>query len=296
MVGADLIEPFDHQRVGKVDGHRFDSNEQLPGSGGGLTHFANSQLIELSEFIANQGAHREHPIGVGVRSAAWNNENVPVEPPVSRYDFPDPRDARGDLVAIGGDLRPGTLLAAYRAGIFPMVTHEGELGWWSPEQRAILLPGDIAISRSLGQSVRRFRVSVNESFESVIEGCADPTRPGGWITPEFVSAYSELHGMGWAHSIEVWDREGTLVGGLYGVGIGGLFAGESMFHRARDASKVALVHLAVVMSGAESAMIDVQWQTPHLETLGCQVIGRGAYLDRLPELLAFESPFTTFSG
>ncbi|HEX9762929.1 MAG TPA: leucyl/phenylalanyl-tRNA--protein transferase, partial [Acidimicrobiia bacterium] len=173
---------------------------------------------------------------------------MPVEPMPSRFDLPTPADDDGDVVAVGADLAPGTLLQAYRKGMFPMNLPDGHLGWWSPVERAILPLGGLKVSRSLKKSVRRFTVTVDEDFEAVVAGCADPEREGAWITPEFVEAYVELNRLGWAHSIEVWDADGDLAGGLYGLAIGGLFAGESMFHRVRDASKVALFHLVVIMS------------------------------------------------
>lgn len=213
----------------------------------------------------------------------------------SRFELPDPRSAVGDVVAVGGDLAPGTLLQAYRKGMFPMHLSEGPLAWWSPVERAIIPLGGLKVSRSLRQSTRRYLVSVDEDFHGVIEGCAYSDRPGGWITEEFVDAYTELHHLGWAHSLEVWDVDGNLVGGLYGVGIGGLFAGESMFHAARDASKVALVHLVVIMNQG-GALLDVQWLTPHLETLGGVVIGRDEYLRRLPEALSAPGPFAFTDG
>jgi leucyl/phenylalanyl-tRNA--protein transferase len=215
---------------------------------------------------------------------------VPVEPLPSRFTLPDPKTVEGDVVAVGGDLAPGTILQAYRQGMFPMNLPDGHLGWWSPVDRAIIPLHGLRITRSLRQSTRRYMVSVDEDFPTVIETCADIDRPHGWITDEFIDAYTRLHDLGWAHSIEVWDREGGLVGGLYGVAIGGLFAGESMFHLARDASKVALVHLVVILNRGGS-LLDVQWQTPHLESLGAVVIGRDEYLRRLPEALAAPGPF-----
>lgn len=172
---------------------------------------------------------------------------------------------------------------------------EGDLAWWSPVERAIIPLDGLRVTRSLRQSTRRYMVSVDEDFESVIEGCAYADRPNGWITDEFIDAYTELHHLGWAHSVEVWDSEGSLVGGLYGVSIGGLFAGESMFHVTRDASKVALVHLVVVMNQG-GVLLDVQWQTPHLASLGAIVIGRDEYLRRLPAALAVPGPFSRFDG
>jgi leucyl/phenylalanyl-tRNA--protein transferase len=220
---------------------------------------------------------------------------VPVEPLPSRFTLPNPATAEGDVVAVGGDLAPGTLLQAYRHGIFPMNLPEGPLAWWSPLDRAVIPLDGLRITRSLRQSTRRYLVSVDEDFDAVIGMCADIDRPNGWITDEFVDAYRALHELGWAHSIEVWDRSGDLVGGLYGVAIGGLFAGESMFHLARDASKVALVHLVVVMNQG-GVLLDVQWSTPHLESMGAVVIGREEYLRRLPTALAARGPFASSGG
>ena len=210
---------------------------------------------------------------------------MPIEPPPSRFDLPRPRPDDGDVVAVGAAMKPGTLLQAYRKGLFPIVLPDGHLGWWSPVDRAILPLKGLHISRSLRQSTRRFRVSVDADFEGVIRGCADSRRRDPWITEDFVRAYTQLHRLGWAHSVEVWDSEGRLAGGLYGVSIGGLFAGESMFHEARDASKVALVHLVVVMTKGGGELLDVQWQTPHLQSLGAVVIGREAYLEKLAKAL-----------
>jgi leucyl/phenylalanyl-tRNA--protein transferase len=218
---------------------------------------------------------------------------VPIEPIPSKFELPDPRSADGDVVAVGADLDPGTLLQAYRKGLFPMHLPDGHLGWWSPIDRTILPLRGLHISRSLRQSTRRYQVSVDADFEGVIRGCADPRRRDPWITEEFVDAYVQLHRLGWAHSVEVWDNEGGLAGGLYGVSVGGLFAGESMFHDARDASKVALVHLVVVMSQGGGRLLDVQWQTPHLESLGAVVVGREEYLKRLEGAVAGPDPFAS---
>lgn len=220
---------------------------------------------------------------------------MPVEPLPSRFTLPDPLTAEGDVVAVGGDLSPGTLLQAYRNGMFPMNLPDGHLGWWCPVDRAIIPLNGLRVTRSLRQSTRRYTVSVDEDFPAVIQICADIDRPNGWITDEFIAAYIELHKLGWAHSIEVWDSDGDLAGGLYGVAIGGLFAGESMFHLSRDASKVALVHLIVIMNQG-GALLDVQWKTPHLESLGAVVIGREEYLRRLPDALAVPGPFDGWGG
>jgi leucyl/phenylalanyl-tRNA--protein transferase len=210
----------------------------------------------------------------------------------SRFQLPDPRTSEDDVVAVGGDLTPGTVLQAYRKGMFPMHLPDGRLAWWSPIERAILPLDGLRITRSLRQSTRRFTLSVDREFEAVIDSCANPDRPNGWINYEIRDVYVELHRLGWAHSIEVWDTEGRLAGGLYGVTVGGLFAGESMFYEVSDASKVALVHLVVMLSHGEGSMLDVQWLTPHLERMGAVVIGREEYLRRLPAAIEGSTPFT----
>ena len=223
---------------------------------------------------------------------------VQTGPPAATWAFPDPRWAPPDgPLALGGDLAPGTLLAAYRAGIFPMPLGR-RLAWWSPDPRAVLPLDGLHVSRSLRRSVRRHRVTVDAAFDRVVSGCADPARQGRWITPAVRHAYGELHQLGWAHSVEAWDLEdGELVGGLYGVACGGLFAGESMFHRRRDASKVALVALVDLLCGgdpaaaqAEGRLLDCQWLTPHLRTLGAVEIPREEYLRRLARALLLPPP------
>jgi leucyl/phenylalanyl-tRNA--protein transferase len=191
----------------------------------------------------------------------------------------------GDLVSVGGDLEPETLVDAYRRGIFPMEVSglPGVLGWWSPDPRGILPLDGLRVTRSLRQSAKRFEVRVNTCFEAVIRACADPSREDGWINAAFIAAYTRLHAMGWAHSVEVFNREGQLAGGLYGVAVGGLFAGESMFHRQRDASKVALVALVEIMQQRRMPLLDVQWCTEHLATLGVVAIPRADYLARAAE-------------
>jgi leucyl/phenylalanyl-tRNA--protein transferase len=196
---------------------------------------------------------------------------------VGVFPSPDSADEHG-IVAVGGDLSPGLLLTAYREGIFPM-PHGEDLVWWSPDPRAILLPGRVHVSRSLRRTRGRFEIRVDTAFAEVVDGCADPRRPHGWITAGVRDAYVRLHELGWAHSVEAWDADGRLAGGLYGVAIGGLFAAESMFHRATDASKAAVVALAERL-GAD-ALLDVQWLTPHLATLGAVEIPRAEYLRRL---------------
>lgn len=206
----------------------------------------------------------------------------------TRWSFGPPEDwPPDDLIAMGGDLQPSTLIAAYRGGIFPMVveTPEPVLGWWSPEPRGILPLDALRVTRSLAQSARRYDVRVDTAFAEVIQACANPARDRAWITREFVDAYTTLHELGWAHSVEVFDREGRLAGGLYGVRVDGLFAGESMFHLQRDASKVALMALIRLMQESGMRLLDVQWRTDHLGSLGAVDISRAEYLTRLADAL-----------
>jgi leucyl/phenylalanyl-tRNA---protein transferase len=219
----------------------------------------------------------------------------PIEPPATAWVFPDPRETSDDLVAIGADLRPGTVLSAYRQGLFPMPLERWGLGWWCPSSRGVLELSGFKVSRSLRRSARRFTVTVDAAFADVLEGCADPRRPGGWIDDAMKAAYLTLHELGWVHSVEVW-LNGSLAGGVYGVALGGLFAGESMFHRERDASKVALLHLVELLDDGGRRLIDVQWSTPHLRSLGVKEIPRERYLARMPALLSTPLPEVFFSG
>jgi leucyl/phenylalanyl-tRNA---protein transferase len=227
----------------------------------------------------------------------------PVEPPPATFAFP-PAATADDLgrVAVGGDLEPGTLLAAYRSGLFPMRQSSGELTWWSPDPRGVLTLDGLRVSHSLRRSHRRFRITVDSAFEAVVEACADRDDDDyHWITTEIREAYLRLHGLGWAHSVEAWTSEepAELAGGLYGVAVGGLFAGESMFHRRPDASKAALVGLVELLRGCGSApdrLIDVQWLTPHLASLGAVEISRAEYLARLERALALPQPAALGSG
>ena len=199
------------------------------------------------------------------------------------------------MAGAGADLSPGTLLAAYRTGLFPMgLGDDGAepIGWWCPDPRGVLPLDGLVVSRSLRRSRARFEVRVDTAFDAVVAGCADPSRSGRWITPAVAAAYGELHRLGWAHSVEAW-RDGELLGGLYGVGVGGLFAGESMFSRATDASKVALVGLVEVLGadGDPRRLLDVQWRTDHLATLGVLEVPRTEYLRRLALALPLPDPF-----
>ena len=194
------------------------------------------------------------------------------------------------MVAVGADVDPGTLLAAYRCGLFPMPMETGgPMAWWSPDPRGVLDPGGMKISRSLRRSTARYEIRVDTAFPEVLEACADPAREHGWIDGRIASAYVELHRLGWAHSVEAWDADG-LAGGLYGVAIGGLFAGESMFHRRIDASKVALTGLVDLLGNGSDRLVDVQWCTPHLARLGAVELSREAYLEVLPDLTLATGP------
>ncbi len=155
------------------------------------------------------------------------------------------------------------------------------LGWWSPNPRGILPLDGLRVTRSMRQSAKRFEVAVDTCFTRVIRGCGDPSREDGWISDEIIEAYTRLHELGWAHSVEVFDRSGALAGGLYGLRIDRFFSGESMFHVERDASKVALMALVDLMRSTGLTLLDVQWCSEHLASLGAIAISRGAYLARL---------------
>jgi leucyl/phenylalanyl-tRNA--protein transferase len=207
----------------------------------------------------------------------------------NRWKFPPPSEwPDGDVIAAGGDLAPATLVAAYRQGLFPMAVdgREPVLGWWSPDPRGIVPLDGLRVTRSMRQSAKHFEVRVDTCFADVIRACADPSRDSGWISGEFIEAFTAMHQLGWAHSVEVFDRSGRLAGGLYGVRINGLFAGESMFHQQRDASKVALMALVELMRGTGMTLLDVQWRTDHLASLGAIEVDRRHYLGLLAEALA----------
>ena len=221
--------------------------------------------------------------------AAWPVLDEPDPDELDELEDPDDAGHDGsDLVAVGADLEPGTLLAAYRTGLFPMP--EGRsVGWWCPAHRGVLRLDELRVSRSLRRSARTFEIRVDTAFTEVLAACADPRRPHGWIDRRIARAYTELHRLGWAHSVETW-HDGRLVGGLYGVAIGGLFAGESMFHQETDASKVALMGLVEGLradpdGAAGRRLVDVQWVTPHLASLGVRQVPRAEYVGGLAALL-----------
>jgi len=210
-----------------------------------------------------------------------------------RHDFPDPAQAdREGLVAFGGDLSPGRLLLAYRSGIFPWTVKP--ITWWSPDPRGIIELTEFQPSRRLAQIIRRepYVVTRDRAFAEVMRGCAEPApgRDTTWITPEFIRAYTALHELGHAHSVECWQGP-ALVGGIYGVSVGGLFAGESMFYRADNASKIALVHLLTHLRACGFQLFDIQMVTPATRALGAKEIPRREYLRRLARAVALHCPF-----
>ncbi len=221
----------------------------------------------------------------------------PVEPPPSRWSLSPAAAADPDgVVGVGADLEPGTVVAAYRQGLFPMPVRRGRLlAWWSPDPRGILPLDGLRVSRSLRRSCRRYELRVDTAFDAVLAACADRRRPGAWISPEVRAAYRRLHELGWVHSVEAWTGEGELAGGLYGVAVGGLFAGESMFSHRTDASKVALVGLVERLRAGGATLLDVQWTTPHLRSLGAVDVARARYLELLAEAVA-RPPLEVWGG
>ena len=212
-----------------------------------------------------------------------------------RIEFPDPRDAvksgpHAGLVAVGGDMSVPRLLLAYRSGLFPWTADP--VTWWSPDPRGIFELDQFHVSRSLARTVRKggFEVTFDRAFREVITACAKTRRPGGWISAEFIVAYTTLHEAGHAHSVECWQA-GKLVGGVYGVAVGGLFAGESMFHRADDASKVALFHLVGRLRERGFVLFDTQMVTPVTKQLGATEISRAKYLRLLGAAVRVQAVF-----
>ena len=210
----------------------------------------------------------------------------PGDPPEA---FPDPARALREpdgLLALGGDLSPARLLYAYRRGIFPWYSPGQPVLWWSPDPRAVLFPEEFHCTRSLAKTLRNagFTTSIDRDFVAVIDGCAAPrsASPGTWITSDMRTAYLTLHRLGCAHSIET-RRDGALVGGLYGVRLGGVFFGESMFSRERDASKAALAHLVTVCRRNNLVAIDCQLPSRHLASLGARSIPRSQFQALLRE-------------
>jgi leucyl/phenylalanyl-tRNA--protein transferase len=207
-----------------------------------------------------------------------------MKPPTEcRWTFPSPElwPEDDDIVAAGADLETDTLLYAYAHGMFPMFINKRNLAWWSPVDRGVIPLDGLRITRSMRKSAQKFTCTINEAFTEVMTLCGSMRPDGNWITREFIDAYTDLHDEGHAHSVEVWNEAGELVGGLYGVRINKFFAGESMFHTQTDASKVALMHLVQLMTLDGMELLDTQWRTEHLETLGCIAVPRGKYLQLL---------------
>ena len=226
-------------------------------------------------------------MGPGVIPLAIHDPGPPQELWPCPFEFPDPRNAGPDgIVGWGGDFGPGTLVAAYRKGIFPWPHPQEERLWFSPDPRAILPFGGLHVARRLARTIRqgRFRVSLDVSFAQVVAACA-VREEGTWITPAYRRAYTLLHELGWAHSFEVWTADGTLAGGLYGLNVGGLFGAESMFHTVSGASKVAMVAMVQHCRDVGVSLIDVQLLTPHLERMGAVEITRDEYLARLRDVV-----------
>jgi leucyl/phenylalanyl-tRNA--protein transferase len=204
--------------------------------------------------------------------------------------FPNPRRSRSDVIAIGDDLRVETLRDAYRHGIFPWPHDDYPLPWFSPRRRTVLFFDELRVGRSLRKAARRapFRFTIDRDFAAVIRGCAEAPRPeqdGTWIEPRVVAAYVLFHEAGDAHSIEAWDGD-DLAGGVYGVDAGGVFTGESMFHKKSDASKLALLFLIEHLRARGATFLDCQVMTPHMQALGAREIPRAEFLDRLEEAQA----------
>ena len=221
---------------------------------------------------------------------SWDSVPQPVGksrwrlPPASQW--PD-----SDLLALGADLEPSTVIEAYRRGLFPMGVGDlgDRLGWWSPDPRGILPLDSLRVTRSMRQSAKRYEIRVDTCFTRVMRGCADPSRGRSWITAAFVEGYTRLQELGWAHSVEVFNHRGELAGGLYGLRVAGCFSGESMFHIERDASKVALMALVDLMTKSGMTLLDVQWCSEHLASLGAIDIPRREYLARLAVALGLQS-------
>jgi leucyl/phenylalanyl-tRNA--protein transferase len=232
-----------------------------------------------------------------VTSRPRRAENGPFGAP---HTWPD-----DDLVAVSHDIDVDLTLAAYGSGVFPMPLQPGLMGWWSPVARGVLPLDELRVTRSLRKMLPRYEIRVDTAFPQVLAACADPRRPHGWIDGEIGRVYLELHERGVVHSVEAWSGE-DLVGGLYGVSLGGLFAGESMFHdpeRGRDASKAALVALVGLLRGGDGdrnggdagpgtpgRLLDVQWRTDHLASMGVVEVDRSDYLVRLRRALTLPPP------
>lgn len=216
--------------------------------------------------------------------------------------FPHPNYAMEDgLLAIGGDLHPKRILAAYQNGIFPWFGDNEPILWWSPNPRFVLFPDELKIAKSMRPILRKnnYTVSVNQNFENVISQCKSISRPeqnGTWITPEMKQAYITLHQMGYAHSVELWDAKGNLNGGLYGIAFGKIFCGESMFAKTSNASKIAFIYFVNFLNTQGFELIDCQMETPHLAHFGAKLIKRSVFLACVKQNSNTKSPISNWSS
>lgn len=227
-----------------------------------------------------------------------NDQNITPETlkSLGRYDFPDPTsiDPEGvGLVAVGGDLASDTLISAYAQGLFPWFNEDEPIAWWCPEPRCVVVPSDYQPSKSLRKQARRERwqLTLNQAFDDVIRACSLPRSDGlpegehTWIHEEMIEAYTKLHTQGFAHSIEVWNDQGQLIGGLYGLKLGGIYFGESMFHCASNASKLAFWGLMRLCEQSQVALVDCQLPNDHLMSLGATTVPRAEFLTQLDSLI-----------
>lgn len=219
---------------------------------------------------------------------------------LGRYDFPNPNDIDPEghgLVAVGGDLATDTLLSAYAQGLFPWFNEDEPIAWWCPDPRCVILPSDYKPSKSLRRQAKnsRWQLTLNHAFDDVIHACSLPRSEGlpegehTWIHAEMIDAYTELHAAGFAHSIEVWDEQQQLIGGLYGLKIGNIYFGESMFHHATNASKLAFWGLMQLCAQSQVALVDCQLPNAHLMSLGASTLPRDHFLPRLNELIGADA-------
>lgn len=233
-------------------------------------------------------------------SHLWQQNHNPITPEtlksLGRYDFPDPATIDPDgigIVAIGGDLASETLISAYAQGLFPWFNEDEPIAWWCPEPRCVMVPAEYIPSKSLRRQVKkeRWQLTLNQAFDEVIHACSLPRSNGlpegehTWIHQEMIDAYGKLHAQGFAHSIEVWDETNTLIGGLYGLKLGGIYFGESMFHRASNASKMAFWGLMRLCEQSQVALVDCQLPNEHLMSLGATTLPRADFLHQLDSLI-----------
>ena len=202
---------------------------------------------------------------------------------IDYVEFPPVTEAHEGILCVGGELKPEVLITAYRNGIFPWYNEGEDILWWCPDERCVVKPGEVKISKSMKPLLKssKYKITADTSFDHVIDSCQNTPRPnqdGTWIVEDMKSAYNMMHELGLAHSIEVWNEKEELVGGLYGVSIGKMFYGESMFSLESNTSKIAFIHLSSFLNGMGFALIDCQVHNPHLESMGCKVITRNDFL------------------